>query len=269
VAARINGGTTGVGVILGGDLGATRRALANATAADLRHVVYASSATVYGAWPDNAVPLSESIPLRPNPGAAFAVDHAEGERLVGEWKRAAPGRTATVLRPTTLVGPGERPRLAPLLAGYAGLAVRGAGRPVQAVHVDDVAAAAALAAERGLDGTYNVAPDGWITDATARAVAGGPLRLALPARFVRALTRLPSAALAYAVHPWVVANDRLRAEGWTPEHSNEEALVATHAATWRDLSPRRRQELALAVTGLTLAGAVAGTIALIRRRRRR
>ena len=269
MTARLSSESEGAAVILDDDPSTVGRALDRASADGARHLVYRSSATVYGAWPDNPVPLSESTALRPNPGAAFAVGHAEAERLIGDWKAAHPGATVAVLRPATTVAPGERPRLAPLLAGYAGVTVRGASRPVQAVHVDDVASAVALAVERRLDGTFNVAPDGWIPDATARAVAGGPLRVALPEPVVEWLTRASPAVLAYATHPWVVANDRLRAEGWKPEHSNEEALVATHAASWRDMSPRRRQELALAVTGLTLAGTVAGAIALIRRSRRR
>jgi nucleoside-diphosphate-sugar epimerase len=259
----------GVAVILDDGPNAVRRGLDAAVAAGATHLVYQSSAAVYGAWPDNPVPLSEAIALRPNPGVGFAVAHAEGERLVADWQAGRPGATSTVLRPATIVAPGERSRLAPLLAGYAGVGVRGASRPVQAVHVDDVAAAVALAVERRLDGTFNVAPDGWIPDATARAVAGGPLRVSLPGAVVEWLARVSPAVLAYAVHPWVVANDRLRSEGWTPEHSNEEALVATQAASWRDLSPRRRQELALGGAGLTLAGAAAGAVALIRRSRRR
>lgn len=268
LAARLPNGD-GAAIILTGDAGVVRRALDRAAAEGVRHVVYQSSATVYGAWPDNPVPLSEALALRPNPGVDFAVDHAEGERLVADWKAAHPGATATVLRPATTVAPGERSRLAPLLAGYAGVAVRGASRPVQAVHVDDVASAVALAVDQRLDGTFNVAPDGWIADSTARAVAGGPVRVSLPEPVVERLTHLSREALAYARHPWVVANDRLRAEGWTPEHTNEEALVATHAASWRDLSPRRRQELALGVTGAALVGSAVGAVALIRRAHRR
>jgi nucleoside-diphosphate-sugar epimerase len=269
VTDRLAANAGAVAVILDGPAAAVRRALDEASASGVEHLVYQSSATVYGAWPDNPVPLSETIALRPNPGAPFAVGHAEGERLVADWKAARPGSTATVLRPTTTVTPGERTRLSPLLAGYAGVAVRGASRPVQAVHVDDVAAAVSLAVDQRLDGIFNVAPDGWIADSIARAVAGGPLRLSLPRALVERVTRLSPAVLAYTMHPWVVANDRLRAEGWKPEHSNEEALVATQAASWRDFSPRRRQELALGVTGLTLAGSVAGAIALIRRHSRR
>jgi nucleoside-diphosphate-sugar epimerase len=272
VASRLDGANgvgDGVAVILEGDPAEVRRALGRAEAAGATHVVYQSSAAVYGAWPDNPVPLSESLALRPNPGAPFAVDHAEAERLVADWKADRPGTTVTVLRPATTVAPGERPRLAPLLGGYAGVGVRGATRAVQAVHVDDVAAAVALAVEQRLDGTFNVAPDGWIPDATARAVAGPPLRLSLPKAVVRWLTSASPAVLAYATHPWVVANDRLRAAGWRPEHTNEEALVATHAASWRDLSPRRRQELALGVSGAALVGTVVGVVAIVRRSRRR
>ena len=64
------------------------------------------------------------------------------------------------------------------------------------------------------------------------------------------MTATPPALLPYTVHPWVVANDRLRADGWAPTSSNEEAYVATHAAgPLATISPRRRQEIALAVTG--------------------
>jgi nucleoside-diphosphate-sugar epimerase len=213
--------------------------------------------------------LSEAAPLRPNPGAAFAVEAAEGERLVVEWRGDHPDVRVTILRPTATVAPGELDGLTPLLGGFAGLGVRGASRPVQAVHVDDVAAAVALAVDRTLEGTFNVAPDGWIPDATARAVAGGGLRVSVPARWAARLQQLPAAVVAYATHPWVVANDRLRAEGWVPTHTNEEALVATSAASWRDISPRRRQELALGASAVALAGIAAGAVALIRRRSRR
>ena len=60
------------------------------------------------------------------------------------------------------------------------------------------------------------------------------------------------------MHPWVIANDRLKAEGWEPASSNEEAYVGAHrAGPWATLSPRRRQELALGAAGVAVLGGVA------------
>lgn len=76
------------------------------------------------------------------------------------------------------------------------------------------------------------ASDGWIPAEQPRC-APGP-RLHLPARLADRAARLrwrasrtgpPPAAMPYTRHPWVVANDRLRAAGWEADFSNEEAFV--------------------------------------------
>lgn len=246
--------------------------------AGVRVVVFLSSATVYGAWPDNPVPLSEDAPLRPNPGFDLAVASAEAERLVAEWKDDHPGSTVCILRPTVVVGPGADVALARALAGTTGFRPAEAARPVQFLHIDDLASAVLLALRSGLDGVFNVAPDGWVPDETARALAGGTARLALPERVARplqavrrALTPTPErpGVEPYTRHPWVVANDRLLAAGWRPTHTNEEAYVLAGEGSKLEISPRRRQEVALGVTAAAGAGLVAGIVALLRRRARR
>jgi nucleoside-diphosphate-sugar epimerase len=257
---------------------ATRRVLDAAGDVGVEHVVHVSSATVYGAWPDNPVPLSEDAPLRPNPGFGPAAAHAEAERLVAEWKDAHPGTTAAVLRPAVVVGPGADRDLARALAGTAGLRPAEAARPIQYVHEDDLADAVLVALRARLDGAYNVAPDGWVPDETARALAGGAARLALPERLARPLLAagralgmdrpLPGVE-PYQRHPWVVAADRLQAAGWQPAHTNEEAYVLSGEGSKLEISPHRRQEVALGASAVALAGAAAGIVALSRRRRRR
>jgi hypothetical protein len=240
--------------------------------------IYRSSASVYGAWADNAVPLTEDIPLRPNPRFSFAVEHAEAERLVGDWKDNHPGTIVAVLRPAPVVAPGGESWESNTLGRPSTLRRGETLPPAQFLHVEDAAAAFAHVFTKRLAGTFNIAPDGFVGGETARALARSGLTLPLPDRVAKIAERWawtlgwaggPPEAAPYREHPWVVANDRLRAEGWAPEHTNEEALVATQAASWRDLSPRRRQELALGGAGLTLAGAAAGAVALIRRSRRR
>ena len=70
------------------------------------------------------------------------------------------------------------------------------------------------------------------------------------------------------MHPWVIANDRLKADGWVPASSNEEAYVGAHrAGPWATLSPRRRQELTLGAAGaVLLAGVALAATAVLRRR---
>jgi nucleoside-diphosphate-sugar epimerase len=269
----LKAGLAGVdAVAIGHDAGpaAVRAVLDAAADAGVPHVVVISSATVYGAWPDNPVPLSEDASLRPNPGFAFAAERAESERLAAEWKDAHPGATATVLRPAIIMRGTQSP-FERALSGTAGLRSREASRPMQFLAEDDLARAVALALATRLDGVYNVAPDGWVPDETARALAGGPARIAVPERLARpfrALARTWPGLDPYTRHPWVVANDRLKAAGWSPTHSNEEAFVESGANRWPELSPKRKQEVALAGSAGVLGGVAALVVWLVRRSRR-
>ena len=84
------------------------------------------------------------------------------------------------------------------------------------------------------------------------------------------LGEVPPAVVPYLVHPWVVANDRLVATGWTQTTSNEEAYVAGHeASAIESISPRKRQELALGAAAGAIAATAAGIAVAVRRRRRR
>jgi len=254
-----------------------RRVLDAASAVGATHVVLLSSATAYGAWANNPVPLTEDAPLRPNPGVPFASEKAEVERAAADWRDAHPAATVALLRPTiTVTAAGSNGWLAKALARSSSLPITDDEPPAQFLDVNDLASAVDLARRGRLDGPRNVAPDGWISGDTVRALAGGPPRVRLPERLAIRLAGMrwrwglaptPPALLPFTVHPWVVANDRLRADGWEPTSTNEEAYVGSHrAGPWATLSPRRRQELALGAAGVALAGAAVGAIALLRRR---
>src|SRR5262249_34273615 len=103
-------------------------------------VVGLSSATVYGAWPDNPLPLTEDAPLRPNPDFAYAVQKAQIELAIDEWGDAHSGRTAAVLRPCVALAEDGGTWMSRVLAGGAGL-LRTADLdpPAQFVHLDDLA----------------------------------------------------------------------------------------------------------------------------------
>lgn len=262
-----------------GSLDALTRVLEAAGATGIRTIVHLSSATVYGAWPDNSVPLTEDAPIRPNPGFLFAAEHAQAERLVADWQDDHPGSTVAVLRPAVVLGAGERETWESRTVG-GGLPLRTRdAAPSQFLDPDDLASAVALALSKRLDGVFNVAPDGWIAGDAVRPLAGGMLSVSLPERWVRRLRRwswrtnlgaVPPEAVAYTLNPWVIANDRLEAEGWKASHSNEEVLVAGRRGSWwRELSPKRRQEFALGGASAAIAGLGVVVALLVRRGVRR
>jgi hypothetical protein len=81
---------------------------------------------------------------------------------------------------------------------------------------------------------------------------------------------IPPGLRSYTTSPWVVANDRLRATGWAPTVTNEQAFVeGTEARWWTMLTPKRKQELSLGLAGVLTAGVVTTVALLIRRARRR
>ncbi len=229
----------------------------------LTHIVLVSSAMVYGAWANNPIPLTEDAVLRPDGEFAYARQLGAVEQMVDDWRRATPGRSVAVLRPVIAMAEDGTSGLASALAAGMGQRMGEADPPAQFLHLDDLASAVLLAVERRLDGVYNVAPDGWIQGERVRALAGAVPRLKLPDRVSEVITNLrwrfqrgpiPPGLRSYTRSPWLVANDRLKAQGWHPTVTNEQAYVeGTEGKWWTMVSPKRRQEIALGGLGGLLA----------------
>jgi nucleoside-diphosphate-sugar epimerase len=257
----------------------TQTVLTAAAAAGVRRAVLCTSAMVYGALPDNPVPLPEDAPLRATPDSSVVNDLLEIERLVARVPRSHPGLSVTVLRPATLVGPGvdsvitrhfEAPRL---------LTVRDAHPLWQFCHVEDLAAALEFAVLDRVSGVLTVGCEGWLEQDAVEELSG-LRRIELPAsvafgtaeRLHRlGITPAPASDLQYVVYPCVVSSARLREAGWTPRYSNEEALALLleqvaghHAVAARRLG---RKDATLGAAGATVA--LVGTAALVRRARRK
>nr|WP_245797612.1 NAD-dependent epimerase/dehydratase family protein [Mangrovactinospora gilvigrisea] len=259
----------------------TQTVLTAAAASGVPRVVLCTSAMVYGALPDNDVPLAEDAPLRAVEDGSLVGDLLEVERLGRRAPRAHPGLSVTVLRPAVVVGDGvdtvltrhfEAPRL---------LVVSGSRPCWQFCHLDDLASALEAAALGKVEGEVTVGCDGWLEQEEVEQLSGMrrmelPESLALGAadRLHRlGITPAPAADLAYTMYPWVVSGSRLHEAGWRPTRSNEEALAELleqvqghHAVAARRLGKKD------AATTLGAAGATAalvGTAAYIRARRRR
>jgi len=269
----IDGSTRG-GVDAPGAVG-----LLAATGADT--VVVVSSAMVYGAWPDNPVPLTEDAPLRPRSESGFAMAMCEIERAVADLRARRPGATVAVLRPTICVSPHLDNRWLERSLWHArSLRTDGPDRPAQFLHLDDLARAVDFARRHHLDGAFNVAPAGWLSarqqlelvgSGRPPRVPGALSRAVVAARWRAGRTSTPPEVVPYTEHSWVVSSDRLRAEGWRPRVSNEEAFVMGHRpGWWSTLTAGQRQAVSLggSAAAVALVGAVVVGVARAASRRR-
>jgi len=260
------------------DLVTTSRVLAAAAAAGVGQVIARSSATVYGAHDDNPLPITESSELRPNDDSPWVQMRVRIEDRLREFAEANPEVAVAVLRPCVTVSESGPDELGRVLSTARVVGPGEGAPPAQFVHADDVAAAVDVVRRQRAAGAFNVAPDGALDAERIRALVGGAPRIPLPGWLAGRVTELgwryrlaptPPGFVPFTRAPWVVANDRLRALGWAPQHGNDEAFVAGHAAApWAQISPQRRQELALGIAGAVIVGAGVAAATAVRRRLR-
>lgn len=249
----------------------TAQVLESAREVGARRVVLCTSKDVYGVDPDNPVPLPDAAPLRAEPDEhTLTGDHVEVERLADQAVRA--GLAVTVLRPATLVGLSVAydGQLLRQLSSPRLLAVRGIEPLWQFCHVDDLVSALELAAVGAVTGGLAVGCEGALPQVLVEQITGRR-RLELPAAVALATAeRLHRAGvttssvreLDHLLGPLVVASDGLRAAGWVPRWSNDDALRAHLTMRATDL-----RSSAYTAAGATVA--LLGTAALVRQARRR
>jgi nucleoside-diphosphate-sugar epimerase len=253
--------------------------LTAAAAGGVSRVVLITSAMVYGARPDNPVPIDEDAPLDADPDGSVVGDFMEIEQLAERSPRTNPGMTVTVVRPAALVGAGidtlitrhfEAPRL---------LVVKGCAPRWQFCHISDLLSAIELAAAGEVSGAFAVGSAGWLEQEQVEELSG-LRRIELPAgvtfataqRLHRAgITPAPVSDLHFVVYPWVVDCKALREAGWQPSVTNTQALevlleqrAGHHAVAGRRLA---KKDATITAAGATVA--VIGTAAIVRQVRKR
>lgn len=214
----------------------SRNLLQAAAAVRPRRLMVVSSATAYGAWLDNPLPITESHRLRARTEFRYAADKTEVEQIVGDFAGDHPEIAVSLPRPAIIGGPRMDNYLSRFLFGMPFLVlIDGYDTPVQFVHEHDIVAAMCEILTADARGAFNVGPPNWTT-MTEIARETGRRVLSLPfwlVRFVHATAwaaRLPfhespSGLLCFARYPWVVAPSRLERElGFRFEFSSRDTL---------------------------------------------
>lgn len=253
-----------------------------AAAAGVEHLVVITSAMVYGARPDNPVPLPEDSPLRAGDTEGIVADLVAVEELLDTARTVHLGLRVTSVRPAALVGEGvdtiitrhfEAPRL---------LTLRDRTPHWQFCHVEDLATAVVTVLHERLGDVVAVAAWGSLSQAEVEEISGMRHVEVAPAAAHGAAERLhrlgllplPASDLAYVSQPWVVAPHQLTEHGWYAAYDNGaslsnllEGVRGHHAVMARRVE---RRDAALGAAGAASAAvAVVATAALMRRRRHR
>lgn len=253
-----------------------------AAAAGVRHLIVVTSAMVYGARPDNPVPLPEDSPLRSPDTEGMVADLVEIEELLQRARRVHPGVTVTAVRPAPVVGPGmdsiitrhfEAPRL---------LRLKDSAPHWQFCHVQDLGSALNIVLRERLAPVVAVGAPGSLTQDEVEQISGLRHVTVAAATAHAAADRLhrlgvlplPATDLAYVANPWVVDPQQLVEHGWAPAYDNRQALLSMleQVRGHRALMAHRveRKDAVIGAAGAASAAVAAvATAALLRRRRKR
>jgi len=224
------------------DVNGTQRVLQAASDAGTQQVLCTTSATAYGAFPDNPKPIAEDWPVRGVPDFSYAHHKTEADRLCQLWALQHPDRVMTIVRPCIVFGPNVDNYIVrtfinnpfvPILDGH--------DEELQLVHEDDVASALIALLDGKNGGAFNLAGDGTITWGQAGEIIGKRTRevsLKNMKRLNRTLWRLhvprteaPAGNLDFVRYPWVVSTEKLKAEtDWTPKYDALETFKITMRA---------------------------------------
>jgi len=224
------------------DVNGTQAVLQAAAEAEVKQVLVTSSATAYGAFPDNPKPIAEDWPVRGAPDFSYAKHKADSDRICQLWALQNPDAVMTIVRPSIVFGPSvdnyivraiENNPFIPILDGV--------DEEFQLVHEDDVVSALFALLDGKHPGAFNLAGDGLLTWRRAAELIGKKTReisLKNMKRFSGLLWRLhiprteaPAGNLDFIRYPWVVSTEKLKSTtDWQPQYDTLETYKVTMRA---------------------------------------
>lgn len=232
------------------NLEGTRNFLRAAETLGLRRILIASSATAYGAHPDNPVPLIEEHPVRgdQNTNYPYPQHKAIIDRWCQEFAARHPKIQVVIIRPTIVIGPNISNYIGRMISQERGFLIRGHNPPMQYVHEDDVARAFHFLLKKGETGAYNLTGDGAITLKEAAELSGSKVAQ-IPFSIAYALVGLlwklrrqpveaPAGVLNFFRYPWVISNEKMKKLGFTFQYSSRAALEDFLRSQGRLAAPR-------------------------------
>jgi UDP-glucose 4-epimerase len=218
------------------NLNALRGVLESCARAEVQHIIYLSSQTVYGARPGNPIPLTVRAPLRATADFPYGYDKLLSEQAIQEFSEHQGNTKVTILRSCPVLGPTAAGDVTQMFFKRWHLEVENYNPPLQFLYEGDLARVLNLFIERAITGTFNVAGDGVVFYREMAGIMKSRL-VSLPSFLAYPLVQMawnlhlqrysPASALNLVRYPIVMSTGTLRqATGYRFWHTSMETLTA-------------------------------------------
>ena len=231
------------------NIGGIQNMLEASRVSGVRHIVYLSSTSVYGAHANNPSALTEESPPRPVRGFRYSHDKLQCEYHINQFASNSPDVTVTMLRCCPVLGPSadnfvSQAFLKPFL-----VAAWGHDPPMQFIHENDLTDALILCTLNEAPGLYNLAGRDLIHWSEMARILGRRL-VTLPAPLLSAAVQAawtlrlqsdsPASGLSFIKYPWVASTEKIMRElDFRPRYTSRQAWEAFARAHQRSGAPRR------------------------------
>ena len=202
------------------NVGGTKNVLRIVEELQPRQFLFLSSATAFGAWPDNPVPIPDGTPPNGRWAYQYSGEKSDLEQEVRQLSDRYPDMIVSWVRPAIVGGPRMDNFLGRFIFGLPFLMkLDGYDQPLQFVHEDDVVRGILAVLTQNGRGSFNLAPPGHTTLSeiaamTNRRVFSIPFWLGYASAWIAWKIHFrphesPPGFLYFARYPWVVSPNRL------------------------------------------------------------
>ena len=223
-------------IIQEGNLSGLSNVLKACHAGKVANLIYVSSYTVYGAYKDNPIPITEESPMRPLPGFQYSYLKWLSESMIRSFSDENPDIRITVLRPSVVLGPTANNMITDALFQRIFLGIAGYNPPMQFVHENDLARLLCLLVREPHSGIFNVAGER-VVHYRKLATLSQRKPLIMPSPVANALTALAwktgiqkhssPVGLDFIRYPILISTGKLKKEtGFRFRYTSEDALMS-------------------------------------------
>ena len=216
------------------DVDGTVNFLEGCQSAHVKHIIFLSSHSAYGAHPDNPLPLTEDYPLRPLDGFQYSLYKAETDRIFQDFAASNGDICVTILRTCVVMGPNSQNAITRSLFKPVIISVMGHDPLMQFVHEDDLVELMLTVLNRKHPGIFNVAGEGTIHYRELATLSSKRL-VVLPDSLLRFIMNFswhlhlqsesPAEGLSFIKYPVVLSTEKIKREtGFQFKYSSRDAV---------------------------------------------